>query len=155
MSNKPLILTVDDETEIADFIAQTIKDTGRYEALTANSGKEALEVLAKNKVMLGLGGNKVKLVILDIKMPDMDGLTLLGKIRKGFGEDIGAMMLTAWEDSDKWNKATDGFVVSYLKKPIKAGELIETIDKYFSGKATEMVLETFEKHIDKMGETKK
>ena len=42
-----------------------------------------------------------------------------------------------------------GFVINYIKKPFKSEELISTIDSFFEGKEEKMVLETFEKHIDK------
>ena len=146
---KSLIMVVDDEVDVADSIANTIKDTKRYEVVTAYSAKEALENLKKNKVFMGIGGNRIRLILLYIKMPEMDGLQFLEKIRKDFGEDIGVAMLTAWEDEEKWDRATSGFVINYIKKPFKSEELISTIDSYFEGKEEKMVLETFEKHIDK------
>ena len=147
--SKPLIMVVDDEVDVANSITNTIKDTGKYEVITANSAKEALENLKKHKVMFGLGGNRIRLILLDIKMPEMSGLELLEKIRQGFGEDIGISMLTAWEDEEKWEKATSGFVINYIKKPFKSDELIATIDDFFMGKEGMMVLDTFEKHISK------
>lgn len=151
----PLVMVVDDEVDVANSIANVIKDTKRYEVITAYSAKEALEHLAKNKVFFGMGGNRVRLILLDIKMPEMDGLQLLDKIRKDYGEDIGISMLTAWEDEEKWDRATSGFVINYIKKPFKAEELISTIDNFFEGKDTKMVLDTFEKHVKKREEFKK
>jgi CheY-like chemotaxis protein len=152
--SKPVVMVVDDEVDVANSIANVIKDTGRYEVITAYLAKDALEQLSKNKVFFGLGGNRIRLVLLDIKMPDMDGLQLLERIRKDYGEDIGISMLTAWEDEEKWDRATSGFVVNYIKKPFKTDELIGTIDKYFEGKEGKMVLDTFEKHIQKREEWK-
>lgn len=151
----PLIMVVDDEVDVANSIAHVIEDTKKYEVITAYSAKEALEQLAKNKVLFGLGGNRIRLVVLDIKMPEMDGLQFLEKIRKEHGEDIGVTMLTAWEDEEKWDRATAGFVVNYIKKPFKSDELVSTIDSFFEGKEGKMVLETFEKHVKKREEFKK
>lgn len=153
--SKPTIMVVDDEVDVANSIANIIKDTKKYEVLTAYSAQEALEQLAKHQTFLGLGGNKIRLVFLDIKMPQVDGLELLHKIRHEFGEDIGISMLTAWEDSEKWDKATAGFVLNYIKKPFNSEELLSTIDKFFSGDETKMVLNTFEKHLQKKEEFKK
>ncbi|MGB9612852.1 MAG: response regulator [Candidatus Margulisiibacteriota bacterium] len=150
--SKPLVMVVDDEVELADSIAEIIRRTNRYEAITAYSAKEALEHLAKNKVMLGLGGNKIRMILLDIKMPEMDGLQFLEKIRKEYGEDIGVTMVTAYEDAEKWDRATAGFVVNYITKPFEPEKLIETIDRFFSGEETKMVVETFEKHLGKKKE---
>ena len=161
---KPLILVVDDEKAVADSIARIIRGTGRYETAVAykqqklksrTSSFYPLELLAKNKIFWGLGGNKIKLIILDIKMPEMDGLQFLEKIRKEYREDIGVTMLTAYEDEEKWERATNGFVINYIKKPFEPENLIGTIDKFFAGKEVEMVLNTIEKHIEKQKEWKK
>jgi CheY-like chemotaxis protein len=151
----PLIMVVDDEVDVANSIANVIRDTKRFEVVTAFSAKEALELLEKNKVFFGLGGNRIRLIFLDIKMPEMDGLQFLEKLRKNYGEDIGVSMLTAWEDEEKWDRATSGFVVNYIKKPFRSEDLISTIDKYFEGKEGKMVLDTFEKHVKKREEFKK
>jgi len=153
--DKPLILVVDDEKHVADTIATLIRRTGRYEATAVYSGKEALAKFSKNKIMLGLGGNKIRLAILDIKMPEMDGLQLLEKIRRQYGEGIGLMMLTAFEDEEKWDRATSGFVIDYIKKPYDEKVLIEQIDNFFAGKGDKMTIKTFEKHLDKRDELRK
>jgi len=155
--DKPLIMVVDDDKTVSDSIAELINSTNEYRAITAYSAKEALEQLSKNKVLLGLGGNRIKLVILDIKMPEISGLQLLEMIRKDYGEDIGIFMLTAYEDEEKWDKATDGFVVNYIRKPYKDEEVLNTIKRYFKGMQEQgkMVLETFERHIEKREEWNK
>jgi len=153
--DKPLIMIVDDEVDLTNSIANVIRDTKKYDVVTAYSAKEALEQLAKNKLFFGLGGNRIRLIFLDIKMPEMDGLQFLEKVRKDFGEDIGISMLTAWEDEEKWDRATSGFVINYIKKPFKAEELLATIESFFSGKEAKMVLDTFEKHIEKRDEFRK
>jgi len=155
MPKKPLIMVVDDEVDITNALAGIIKDTEKYDVIIANDAKEALDQLTKNKLLFGLGGNRIRFIFLDIKMPETDGLTLLKKIRKSFGEDIGVSMLTAWEDEDKWDKATGGFVVNYIRKPFKSEEVVGTLDKFFQGEEGKMVLDTFEKHLDKKEEFKK
>ena len=85
-------------------------------------------------------------------MPEIDGLQFLEKVRKDYGEDIGVAMLTAWEDEEKWDRATSGFVVNYIKKPFKSDDLINNLNKFFGGEEGKMVLETFEKHIEKREE---
>ena len=151
---RPLVMIVDDEVDVANSIANIIKDTEKYDVITANSAQDGINLLQKNKVFFGLGGNRIRLVFLDIKMPEMDGLTFLEKVRKDFGEDIGISMLTAWEDADKWDRATSGFVVNYIRKPFKSQEVLDTLDKFFAGDEGKMVLETFEKHLDKKKEFK-
>ncbi|MBI5078573.1 response regulator [Candidatus Saganbacteria bacterium] len=154
MSN-PLIMVVDDEEYVSNSIANIIKYTKKYEVITVYSATEAMEQLAKNKIFMGLGGNRIKLLVLDIKMPGMDGLQLLEIIRHDYGEDIGVTMLTAWEDEEKWDRATSGFVINYLKKPFKSEDLLSTIEDFFGGKSSKMVLDTFEKHLGKREEWEK
>jgi CheY-like chemotaxis protein len=152
---KPVVMVVDDEIDVANSIANTIKDTNLYEVVTAYSAKEALDQLSKHKTFLGLGGNKIRFILLDIKMPEMDGLQLLEKIRRDYGEDIGISMLTAWEDEEKWDKATSGFVVNYIRKPFKGEDLLTTLKNFFEGREARMVLDTFERHIEKKEEFRK
>ncbi len=152
---KPVVMVVDDEVDVANSITNTIKDTNLYDVVTAYSAKEALDQLGRHKTFLGLGGNKIRFVFLDIKMPEMDGLQLLSRIRRDFGEDIGISMLTAWEDEEKWDKATSGFVVNYIRKPFKSEDLLSTLKNFFEGREARMVLDTFEKHIEKKEEFRK
>ncbi len=152
---KPVVMVVDDEVDVANSITNTIKDTNLYDVVTAYSAKEALDQLGRHKTFLGLGGNKVRFIFLDIKMPEMDGLQLLSKIRRDYGEDIGISMLTAWEDEEKWDQATSGFVVNYIRKPFKSEDLLNTLKNFFEGREARMVLDTFEKHIEKKEEFRK
>lgn len=151
----PLIMVVDDEAAFADSIAKIIKATDRYDSVAVYSAKQALSSLEQNKPFFGWGGNRIKLILLDINMPDMDGLAFLEIVRKRFGQRIGVMMVTAWEDAEKWERATSGFVVGYIRKPIESAELIEKLNEFFSGKKADMILDTFEQHVKKMEDWKK
>ncbi len=155
---KPLVLVVEDEVKYADKIAETIKATGRYDAVTANSAKEAFDLLKKHNSFLAILQNTIRLILLDIKMPEMDGLQFLAEMRKKFpAERIGVVMVTAYEDEEKWDKATDGWVVGYITKPFDPLTLVSVIDRFFSNPEAyvDMTLETFERHIQKKEEFKK
>jgi len=152
---KPLIMVVDDDKDVADEIAASIKDTEKYEVATVYSARDALRLIEKNKKLMG-NRNRIELIVLDIKMPEMNGLELLARIRLTYPDDkMGVIMLTAYEDADKWEKATDGHIAAYLKKPFKEEELLKTLERYFSSadEKTKMIFETFEKHVDKMEDT--
>ena len=151
--DKPLILVVEDEVKQADMIAKLVEATGRYRVLKAYNGKEGLELLRNNKRFLK--PNSISLILLDIKMPEMDGLQFLETMRKIYSdEQIGVIMLTAYEDEEKWERATSGFVIGYIKKPIVEEVLIGEIDKFYSDPEArvKMTLATFEKHVDKREE---
>lgn len=141
MTEKPLILIVDDEKDFANNISELIKASGLYDTVVTNSAKEAQEILKKNQGLLGIGKNRIRLAILDIKMPETDGLELLQKIRLDY-PTIGAIILTAWEDKDKWKKARDGSVAAYIQKPLMEKNLLAILKRYFAGKEDWMVEQT-------------
>ena len=78
------ILIVDDEKNYPPVLSAVLEEEG-YESLTANSGKEALEILKQSEV---------DLVLTDMKMPGMDGIELLEKI-KAKDPDLPVIMMTA------------------------------------------------------------
>ena len=103
-------MVVDDETEILDMLKRYFSLEG-YHVITATGGKEALQKLAKQP----------DLILLDINMPDMDGLSLCKSIRNFVSCPI--LFLTAnAEDSDK----IKGFGAGgddYIVKPFSIDEL--------------------------------
>jgi CheY-like chemotaxis protein len=156
--DKPLVLVVDDERELANFIVDTVNESGKYEAVPAYSAKEAFAQLKKHRQLLGLAGNRIKLILLDIKMPETDGLQFLEKLRKGYNQgELGVLMVTAYEDEEKWDRATSGFIVGYLKKPVTKADLLARIGRFFSNPEAryKMSLDTFEEHIEKAAEFKR
>ena len=104
------IMVVDDETEILDMVKRYFSLEG-YHVITATGGKEALQKLAKQP----------DLILLDINMPDIDGLSLCKSIRNFVSCPI--LFLTAnAEDSDK----IKGFGAGgddYIVKPFSIDEL--------------------------------
>lgn len=159
--DKPLILVIDDEPKQTDMIAKMINGTEKYEAIKAYNAKEGFDALNKHKQFMGIGGNRIKCIILDIKMPEMDGLEFLKELRKheSFTQLIPVIILTAYEDKDKWTKAASperGLAVAYIKKPIKEEELLPVIDRCVAGEELgKMIDETREKKYQKLEEFKK
>ena len=157
--DKPLIMIVEDEAQWADKIAAILRETGRYEATIAHNGIEAFEILDKNKRFLGLAENKVKCIILDLKMPEMDGLQFIKKFRKeeSFYKLMPIIILTAYEDEEKWGVATSpqvGLVAAYLKKPFNKEQLIDTVDRVFHDEIGHMIDETREMKYKRLEDLK-
>ena len=75
---KNMVMVVDDEKGYADEIAGVLKDN-EYDTVIAYSAIDALKEIKKNQKFLGLS-NKSKLVLLDTKMPEIDGLQFLEKL---------------------------------------------------------------------------
>ena len=113
-----LILVVDDESRmrklIKDFLA-----TKNYKILEAGDGEEALEVFEENK-------EKIKMVLLDVMMPKIDGWTVLRKIRQD--SKVPVIMLTArGEEQDELFGFELG-VDEYISKPFSPKILVARIE---------------------------
>lgn len=109
------ILVVDDDKEIAFAIAKLLETEG-YQTVTANNGLEALDVLM---------ANKIDLIILNIMMPKLDGLSATMKIREK--SNIPILVLSAKsEDSDKILGLSIG-ADDYITKPYNPLELLARV----------------------------
>jgi CheY-like chemotaxis protein len=117
------ILVVDDETDVADLFRQQFRRetrTGTYVMHFACSGEDALGKLAE-------GIEPTLIVILsDINMPGMDGLTLLGEIKQRF-PDMPVMMVTAYGDDERRRRASELGASEFLTKPVDFDRLKEQL----------------------------
>ena len=113
--NEPVVLVVDDEKSLRDFVRRNL-EARHYKVLTAANGLEA---------MATFNNEKVDLVILDLMMPHLDGLETTRRIRETSKTPI--IILTAMgEESDKV-QAFDMGAYDYLTKPFGVGELMGRI----------------------------
>ena len=109
------ILVADDDKEIRDGIEIYLKNEG-YRVLKAADGREALDLLGKEEVHL---------LILDIMMPNMDGITATFKIREA--QNVPIIMLSAKvEESDKIHGLSVG-ADDYVSKPFQPMELMARV----------------------------
>jgi len=108
------ILIVDDEPDVADLFRQRFRREqrqGTYVLHFATSGEAALELL---------GGEihpELIVILSDINMPGMDGLTLLGEI-KGRWPDLPVMMVTAYGDDERRRRAVEAGALDFISKPV-------------------------------------
>jgi two-component system, OmpR family, alkaline phosphatase synthesis response regulator PhoP len=111
----PTVLVVEDETSIASFVAAYLRNAG-YAVTTAASAQAAL---------IHLAGESPALVILDLNLPDGDGVELCRRIRKT--SDVPILMLTARdEDIDKIIGLEVG-ADDYMTKPFNPRELVARV----------------------------
>ncbi len=114
----PVILLVDDEDTIRLFLEKTLRDEG-YEALTAATGGEALET-AFDKLP--------DLILLDLKLPDMNGIEVLKRIKEEIPE-ICVIMLTAFGDIETAVSAMKKGAFDFVSKPVNLEQLLMTVKK--------------------------
>jgi len=118
------ILCVDDESDMEMLITQTFRKQIRskeYEFVFANHGMDALEKLGENP--------EIKLVLSDINMPEMDGLTFLLKVKENKMTDLKTIMVSAYGDMDNIRMAMNRGAFDFITKPINLEDLDTTIKK--------------------------
>jgi len=119
--NKPPLLLVEDEQDTASLVKLIMEGKG-YEVLHAADGSEALEKIALMP--------PPSLVLLDIQLPDVDGVTILETIRATPDwENVPVIMLTAVADQDKIRKVRALTVQDYVLKPFRRETLLRSVDQ--------------------------
>ena len=112
------ILVVEDNEDLCTAVAYNLKKKG-YEVETAFSGEEALEK-ANRKIL--------DLVLLDINLPGIDGITVLSKL-KAHDPDLLVIMITAYGDLSHAISAMQAGAYDYLTKPFELEELRLKVEK--------------------------
>ena len=118
------ILSVDDETDLELLLSQYFRRkirNGEYEFFFAHNGLEALQILLKHP--------DISIILSDINMPEMDGLTLLAKINEMRIPSLKCIMVSAYGDMDNIRQAMNGGAFDFATKPIDLDDLQRTIDK--------------------------
>ena len=117
------ILIVDDEPDLEPLILRRMRRkirSGTYSFHFARNGVEALELLKVNQ--------DIDIVISDINMPEMDGLTLLDQIRK-VDPNIRAIIVSAYGDMKNIRTAMRRGAVDFITKPVDFDDFEETIER--------------------------
>ncbi len=114
-------LIVDDSASMRQLLSFTVKDVG-YDALVAENGRDAL---AK------LDGSKVDMVITDLNMPEMDGITLIRELR-GMAEYkfVPIVMLTTEAQEAKKQEGRAAGASGWIVKPFNPDRLLEVVRKF-------------------------
>ena len=115
------VLIVDDQKNYPLILSAILEEEG-FETFTANSGREALEILANTDI---------DLVLTDMKMPSMDGIQLLERIKEK-DQDLPVIMMTAHGTVDKAVEAMQKGAYSYILKPFDNDQLIVYVNKAVS-----------------------
>lgn len=119
MSN-PKILIIDDDVSVSTVVKITLEDT--YDVATTTSARSAFKYLSENKV---------DLVLLDIKMPRINGIDALREIKK-MQPDTDVIMLSAYASVENRNMARQLGAYGFITKPFDVDEFREYIDNVLS-----------------------
>ena len=118
------ILSVDDETDLELLLTQFFRRKirkGEYEFFFAHNGLEALQVLLKHP--------DIAIILSDINMPEMDGITLLTKVNEMRNPSLKCIMVSAYGDMENIRHAMNNGAFDFATKPIDLDDLQVTIDK--------------------------
>ena len=116
---RPRVLVVDDVTMNLKLAEMILQRRLSAEVLLASSGKECLDILHREKV---------DIILLDIAMPDMDGIETLQLIRQErFLGDIPVIFLTAASGALTVVRASEMHANDYIRKPFQADDLVDRV----------------------------
>ena len=114
-------LIVDDSASMRQLVAFTIKDAG-YDVLLAENGKDALEKMTRAKV---------DMVITDLNMPEMDGITFIRELRgKADYKFIPIIMLTTESQDVKKQEGRAAGASGWIVKPFSPSQLMDVVKKF-------------------------
>lgn len=116
----PTILVVEDDPALQPLLVALLEDE-HYQTLTASTGAEALQQLAVTTP---------DLVLLDLRLPDIDGYELCQRIRASQGPQLPILMLSANRDPRDVIHALHVGATDYLRKPFDTEELLLEIRAY-------------------------
>ena len=127
MAEKRRVLAVDDENDVLLILRTALRDD--YEVETASSGREALDKAEEHKP---------DVIILDLMMPEMDGMKVLEELRKSpENASTPVIFLTGVDDKKKIREALDKGTQYYITKPFHHHDLLNKVALVLREQATE------------------
>lgn len=124
----PSILVVDDELLIRDLLYDFFLGQG-WQVSIAEDGEKALEILRTKEI---------DLVLADIKMPQMDGLTLTSEVKESF-PDIPVVLMTGYPSVESAVAALRNKAADYITKPFNINQLFKLVDAKIKEKNSQQV----------------
>ena len=120
MADSRSVLVVDDDAQIRSLLTDLLKEAG-YTVRSAKTGAEATASVAKQRP---------DLVMMDVKLPDMDGLDVLKSIKRERPE-LEVIVMTAFGGSSSAIKAMEHGAYDYVTKPFEIDDLLATLRRVF------------------------
>ncbi len=119
------ILIVDDSATLRASVNFVLTDAG-YSVLQAKNGEEGLKILDNTKVT----DSKIDMIISDINMPGMDGITFVKEVKKGDFRFIPILILTTESENAKKMEGKAAGASGWLVKPFKPEQLLWVVKKF-------------------------
>lgn len=119
------ILIVDDSATLRASVNFVLTDAG-FEIMQAKNGAEGLERLEESKRL----GVKVDMIISDINMPVMDGITFIKEVKKGDFRFVPILILTTESENAKKMEGKAAGASGWLVKPFKPEQLVWVVKKF-------------------------
>ena len=120
--NQGIALVIDDEQTMREVVGEMLKVCG-FSILTAEDGLEGVEVLQTNR-------QTVSLVLLDMTMPRMDGLTCFYKLRK-VNPDVKIVVVSGYSKKSVMGRFGEQKADAFLQKPFSLDELCQAVKDVF------------------------
>jgi len=118
------ILVVDDSDAVRNEVSGFLTDNG-FSVATAIDGKDGLDKVKDNQ--------DVKLVLADVNMPNMDGLTMVEKIRNELGNTaVNIIMLTTESDASMKSRGKAAGIKGWIVKPFNGPGVLDAVKKMVS-----------------------
>jgi two-component system nitrogen regulation response regulator NtrX len=144
--SKAVVIVVDDEAGIRESLSGILTDEG-YQVLTAETGEQALEAMEEHAP---------DLVLLDVWLPGMDGLSVLEKMKQGPG-DLPVIMISGHGNIDTAVKATKSGAYDFLEKPLSLDRVVLAVGRALEHRSLEQknreLRETLERKCQLVGES--
>lgn len=121
-TNRPKVLIVEDDETNLIYLQLVLKDLN-IELLKAVNGQAAVETFEQNQ--------DIELILMDIRLPEMDGYEATSMIRKT-NKDVVIIAQTAYAFSSDKDKAIESGCNDYVSKPIRREELLKKINHYLN-----------------------
>lgn len=118
MQNKPTVLVVEDDEDLQQALSEMLGDLG-FAVVMASDGHQALEALSNHNISL---------ILSDIEMPRLNGVSLLQALR-GKGSDIPVILMTGYTDYLNINLGRRG-AVALLEKPFSRSKIEKVLQPF-------------------------
>lgn len=118
MNGKEALLLIDDDDDILSVTRMMLEGCG-FSVLTANSGRKGVAIFRENT-------DKIKVVLIDLIMPDMDGREVFREMKK-IRSDVKVILVSGYNNEDIKRRFCDDGFFDFIQKPYDAEYLLNRI----------------------------